>query len=114
MAYGKLSLMDGQVLNAEHLRHIEEGISTNDKAIEELKKNPTSTGVGISKIEQTTTSTQDGGVNVVTVTKTDGTTVNFQIKNGSKGSNGKDGEDGADGVGIRNIEKTATNGLVDT
>lgn len=51
-------------------------------------------GVGIQSIVQTTTSTEDGGTNVVTVTKTDGTTSTFSIKNGSKGSAGPAGADG--------------------
>ena len=51
-------------------------------------------GVGIQSVEQTTTSAEDGGTNVVTVTKTDGTTSTFSIKNGSKGSTGQAGADG--------------------
>jgi hypothetical protein len=66
--------------------------------------------VGISSIEQTTTSNADGGSNVVTATLSNGTKSTFTIKNGSKGSvgeqgpkgdkedpgvNGKDGADGA-------------------
>ena len=46
-------------------------------------------GIGIQSVEQTTTSTEDGGTNVVTVKKTDGTTSTFSVKNGSKGSTGK-------------------------
>ena len=45
-------------------------------------------GVGISSVEQTTTSTEDHGINVVTVTKTDGTSSTFEVRNGSKGSTG--------------------------
>ena len=52
------------------------------------------TGVGIQSVEQTTTSTEDGGTNIVTVTKTDGTSSTFQVKNGSKGSTGPAGADG--------------------
>ena len=51
-------------------------------------------GVGIQSVEQTTTSTEDGGTNVITVTKTDGTTSTFYIKNGSKGSAGPAGANG--------------------
>ena len=51
-------------------------------------------GVGIASIEQTTTSTEDGGINEVTQTLTDGTTAVFQIRNGSKGSQGERGEKG--------------------
>lgn len=62
-------------------------------------------GVGIQSIEQTTTSTTDGGENIITATLTDGTTSTFKIKNGSKGSNG---ETGPAGVGIASIEQTTT------
>lgn len=49
-------------------------------------------GVGIQSVEQTTTSTKDGGINIVTVTKTDGTTSTFSVRNGSKGSTSPAGE----------------------
>jgi hypothetical protein len=48
-------------------------------------------GVGIESIEQTTTSTADKGVNVITVTLTDGTVTTFEVRNGSKGSPGTNG-----------------------
>lgn len=54
-------------------------------------------GVGIASIEQTVTSTEDGGINEVTQTLTDGTTAVFQIRNGSKGSQGVQGERGEKG-----------------
>ena len=54
-------------------------------------------GVGIRSVEQTTTSTEDGGENIITVTKTDGTQSTFAVKNGSKGSDGQPGQNGADG-----------------
>ena len=50
-------------------------------------------GVGIQSVEQTTTSTEDGGVNVVTVTKTDGTSTTFEVRNGSKGTTPQKGTD---------------------
>lgn len=56
------------------------------------------TGVGIQSVEQTTTSTEDGGTNVVTVTKTDGTSSTFVVRNGSTGPAGADGKDGATGA----------------
>ena len=55
-------------------------------------------GIGIQSVEQTTTSTEDGGTNVVTVTKTDGATSTFYVRNGSRGSTGPAGSDGQDGV----------------
>ena len=45
-------------------------------------------GVGIASIQQTTTSTADGGNNVFTVTLTNGTSTTFTVKNGTKGSAG--------------------------
>ena len=54
-------------------------------------------GVGIRSVVQTTTSTQDGGANVLTITKTDGTTSTFSVRNGSRGRTGPAGAAGADG-----------------
>ena len=54
-------------------------------------------GIGIQSVEQTSTSTEDGGANIITVTKTDGTSSTFTVKNGSKGSTGKTGAAGKDG-----------------
>lgn len=53
-------------------------------------------GVGIKSVVQTTTSNADGGSNVVTVTKTDGTTSTFTFKNGRTGATGPQGPAGAD------------------
>lgn len=54
-------------------------------------------GVGIESIEQTTTSTEDDGNNVITVTLTNGKQYNFTVQNGSKGSPGEKGDPGAPG-----------------
>lgn len=43
---------------------------------------PGDDGVGISSVVQTTESTVSGGTNVITVTKTDGTTSTFNVRNG--------------------------------
>ena len=48
--------------------------------------------VGIQSVVQTVISNSDGGTNVITVTKTDGTSSTFTVKNGSKGSAGADGK----------------------
>jgi hypothetical protein len=53
-----------------------------------------SNGVSVSSVKQTTTSSADGGSNVVTVTLSNGTTSTFTIKNGSKGSTGATGAAG--------------------
>lgn len=55
-------------------------------------------GVGIVSIEQTTTSSADGGTNIITVTLTDGTTSTFSVRNGSQGSQGQAGSEGSDGT----------------
>lgn len=64
---------------------------------------PGKDGVGIQSVDQTTTSTDDGGTNIITVTKSDGTSSTFQVRNGRKGSTGPAGADGApgkDGLGV--------------
>lgn len=48
-------------------------------------------GTGIASVVQTTTSTEDGGTNIVTVTLTSGATSTFQVMNGSQGSPGDPG-----------------------
>ena len=48
-------------------------------------------GIGIASIVQTTKSTEDDGINVMTITLTDGSTHTFEVQNGSKGSKGNDG-----------------------
>lgn len=75
-------------------------------------------GVGVKSVEQTTTSSEDGGVNVITITLTNGTTETFAVRNGSKGDTGEkgekgatgsagaDGEDGADGVSVQSVAQT--------
>lgn len=63
------------------------------------------TGVGIERIEQTTTSTDDDGDNIVTVTLTNGVEVTFTVQNGSKGNKGDTGDTG---VGVQSVEQTTT------
>lgn len=59
---------------------------------------PGADGVGIQSVVQTTTSTEDGGTNVITVTKTDGTSSTFAVRNGSRGSAGPAGPQGPQGL----------------
>ena len=54
-------------------------------------------GVGIQSVEQTTTSTEDSGINIVTITKTDGEVSTFEVRNGSKGLEGDTGPQGPQG-----------------
>ena len=54
-------------------------------------------GAGIKSIEQTATSTEDGGVSTIAITTTEGERVMFDIRNGSKGDPGEKGEQGPKG-----------------
>lgn len=67
-------------------------------------------GVGIQSVEQTTTSTEDSGINVVTVTMTDGKTYTFNVRNGSKGSTGTQGEPGSAGTDGKSAYQYAVEG----
>lgn len=74
----------------------------------------TSTGTGggqgnLEDIIQTTTSYDDGGVNIVTAYLSDGTTQDFQIRNGHQGSQGDDGPAGpANTLSIGTVVSGAT------
>lgn len=46
---------------------------------------PGADGVSVSSIVQTTTSTTSGGINIITVTLSNGATSTFEIRNGAKG-----------------------------
>lgn len=54
-------------------------------------------GNGILSVVQTTTSNEDGGQNILTITEDDGTTNTFIVRNGSKGSTGETGPQGPAG-----------------
>lgn len=54
-------------------------------------------GVGIVEVNQSVTSTEDDGINVITVFTSDDKAYNFEIKNGSKGSQGEKGDKGDQG-----------------
>ena len=75
------------------------------------------TGNGIAKIEKTSS---NRNVDTYTITFTDGTTMSFNVTNGKDGKDGKDGQDGQKGDqgetgnGIAKIEKTSSDGNVDT
>lgn len=72
--------------------------------LEMWKQDLYSEGLKISSVEQTTTSTEDGGVNIVTVTMTDGSTSTIEIQNGSTG------KQGVPGSSISTIERTSGDG----
>lgn len=99
MGYVKQLFSPGQVLTAEHMNHIEDGLENHDWQIKEFidfmnEINKTGGGVGIKSIEQTETSYGSGGINIITVTLTDGTVRDFEIRNGQSGQKGEDGVDG--------------------
>lgn len=48
-------------------------------------------GTGIASVEQTASSTEDNGENIITITLTDGTTSEFTVFNGSSGVDGNNG-----------------------
>lgn len=66
--------------------------------IETMRDNGDFDGIGITSIEQTVTSTEDSGENVITVVLSDGQTQTFTIRNGSQGTHGD--------VGIESFEQT--------
>ena len=51
-------------------------------------------GIGIESLEQTTISTDDSGINIWTATLTDGSTYQFEVRNGQRGEKGLQGADG--------------------
>ena len=77
-------------------------------------------GISIVSIQKTGT---QGLIDTYTITFSDSTTTTFTITNGADGEAGEDGQngtdgangrDGADGVSIVSINKTGTQGLIDT
>lgn len=57
-------------------------------------------GTGISSVTQTTTSTEDGGTNIITVKKTDNTSSTFSVKNGKQGTS----------VTVSKVEESSSSG----
>ena len=99
MGYEKQLFSPGQVLTAAHMNHIEDGLENHEWQINEFidfmnEINKSGGGVGIKSIEQTETAYGSGGINIITVTLTDGTVRDFEIRNGQSGQKGKDGVDG--------------------
>lgn len=68
------------------------------EAAEEAREAAHLASTGIESVVQTTTSTVDGGVNIITVTKTDGERSTFEVRNGRQGSQGIQGSAGPQGV----------------
>lgn len=78
------------------------------QGIQGIKGDTGEAGNGVAKVEQTSESHISEGVNVWTLTETNGTTNAFNVRNGEKG------EKGDTGNGIVSTEKTGTSGNVDT
>ena len=70
--------------------------------LEQWKNDLEGTGVTMTGIEQTVTSTEDNGVNEVTMSFSNNTTGTFEVRNGSKGTS------------IRSIARTSGNGAAGT
>ena len=85
------ALSDIESKTEESLEEIEGTTSTKKNELNAI------VATGISKIEQTTTSTADDGENVITVTLINGTKYTFKVQNGSKGSQGIQGIQGEQG-----------------
>ena len=60
-------------------------------------------GTGIESIEQTVTSDESGGINVVTITMSDSRTADFEVMNGKKGDKGDPGPKGDSGVDLGEV-----------
>ena len=72
--------------------------------LEQWKHDLYTAGLKIESVEQATTSTEDGGVNIIEMTMTDGSISTFRIQNGSKGLKGDPGNS------ISSIKRTSGNG----
>lgn len=82
----------------------EEFIENYIDVLEMWKKDLYAGGLKFTSVKQTTTSTEDEGINIVTMSMTDGSTETIQIRNGSKGSKGDMG------IYIASIERTSGDG----
>lgn len=60
-----------------------------EQTTESIRGDKGDKGVSITKVEQTSISTEDGGGNVITVTLSNGDKETFTVMNGSKGNDGK-------------------------
>lgn len=112
MSYTKQNFIPGQKLKASHLNHMEDYIEYSVEYIDELLNavreiQESGGNVGIASIEPTVTAVASHGINVITVTLTDGTFKRFEIRNGHKGDTGDPGPAGAVIHYINNNNKSA-------
>lgn len=93
MAYTPKEWKNGDRITAEGLNNLELDVQ------EAMKSGGGGgeSGTGISLMEQTTSSTESGGLNVWTATLTDGTSYSLEVRNGQRGEPGSDGSPGSDG-----------------
>lgn len=90
-------IADAEALRVESEKKRESAEETRNKKVEDAISNINKAQAdNIKKIEQTTTSIESGGINVITITTGNGTT-SFEVRNGSKGEQGLSGNDGAKG-----------------
>ena len=90
-------IADAEALRVEAEKKRESAEETRNKKVEDAISNINKAQANnIKKIEQTTTSIESGGINVITITTGNGTT-SFEVRNGSKGDQGEKGEKGEKG-----------------
>lgn len=92
------------IIVAKSIYNGQEFIEDYVDVLEMWKQDLYAEGLKFTSVEQTTTSTKDGGINIVTMTFTNGSTSEIQIRNGSKGSKGDMG------VYIASIDKISGDG----
>ena len=90
-------IADAEALRVEAEKKRESAELTRNKKVADAISNINKAQANnIKKIEQTTTSIESGGINVITITTGNGTT-SFEVRNGSKGDQGEKGEKGQKG-----------------
>lgn len=98
-------IADAETLRVEAEKKRESAELTRNKQVADAISNINKAQANnIKKIEQTTTSIESGGINVITITTGNGTT-SFEVRNGSKGDQGEKGEKGEKGEqGIQGVK----------
>lgn len=90
-------IADAEALRVKAEKEREDAELTRNKQVADAISNINKAQANnIKKIEQTTTSVESGGINVITITTGNGTT-SFEVRNGSKGDQGEKGEKGEKG-----------------
>lgn len=104
MKYQKQNFSDGQVLNANHLNHIEDGIARLADEVENIDPSQGG-GSGADGFSPTATVTESTTGATITITDKNGTT-SATILHGKDGKDGTNGKNGNNGVGITSIRIT--------